>query len=32
MFARPRPTVYLKRDANKVRQPLTFADRPNASY
>ena len=30
MFARPRPTVYSKRDANKVEQPLTFTDRPNA--
>ena len=29
MFAKPRLTVYSKRDANKVGQPLTFTDKPN---
>ena len=31
MFARPRPTVFSKRDAKKVGQPLTFTDMFNAS-
>ena len=29
MLARPRPTVYSKRDENKVGQPLTCTDGPN---
>ena len=29
MFAKPRPTVYSKREANNVGQPLTFTYRTN---